>query len=278
MRGRDLREALRAGRRVYGTAIEGYGQPRWPRFFGNLGLDFVFMDNEHTPLNRETMAWAAQAYAANGIAPLLRIPELSASLAAIGVDLGAHGIIAPYAETVEQVKALIGAVKYRPLKGAALEQLLDGGAGPSNETVAYLPTYNPDAVLIIMIESPAGVANLPDLLALGGVDGVLIGPHDLSISLGIPEQYDHPRFLQALRDIIGHCKAAGVGVGIHYTTGPIERYLEWAAWGFNLVCIRSDTLYVARGISEELGGVRAALDGAPTTTDTDAIGASGHGV
>jgi 2-keto-3-deoxy-L-rhamnonate aldolase RhmA len=72
MRGSELRAALRAGRRVYGIAVEGYGQPRWPRFFSNLGLDFVFMDNEHTPLNRETMAWAAQAYAGHNIAPLLR--------------------------------------------------------------------------------------------------------------------------------------------------------------------------------------------------------------
>lgn len=276
MRGRDLREALRAGRRVYGTAIEGYGQPRWPRFFCNLGLDFVFMDNEHTPLNRETMAWAAQAYAANGIAPLLRIPELSPSLAAIGVDLGAQGIIAPYVETVEQVKALIGAVKYRPLKGAALQQMLDGGDGPSAETAAYLPGYNPDAVLIIMIESPAGVANLSALLALGGVDGVLIGPHDLSISLGIPEQYEHPRFAEAMREIIRQCKAHEVGVGLHYVSGPTERYLEWISWGFNLICHRSDTLFVARGIQDELGGLRAALDGADSGGDVDRIGGAGH--
>src|SRR5690606_24051230 len=198
MRGRDLRQALRAGRRVYGIAVEGYGQPRWPRFFSGRGLDFVFMDNEHTPLNRETMAWAAQAYAAQDIAPLLRIPELSASLAAIGVDLGAHGIIAPYVETVEQVKALIGAVRYRPLKGAAMQQMLDGGSAPCHKTADYQHGYSPDAVLIIMIESTASIANLPALLAPSGVDGVLIGPHDLSISLGIPEQYDDPRFTGAL--------------------------------------------------------------------------------
>jgi 4-hydroxy-2-oxoheptanedioate aldolase len=276
MRGADLRTALRAGERVYGTAVEGYGQPRWPRFFSGLGLDFVFMDNEHTPLNRETMAWAAQAYAAQGIAPLLRIPELSASLAAIAVDLGAHGVIAPYVETVEQAKALIGAVKYRPLKGAALQHLLDGGSAPSDETAAYLPTYNPDAVLIVMIESPAGIANLPALLALGGIDGVLIGPHDLSISLGIPEQYDHPRFTGALKQIIHHSRAQQVGVGIHYVSGSTERYLEWARWGFNLVCHRSDTLFVARGIQQEIGSLRQALDGTAQPAAGDQIGGAGH--
>ena len=104
MRGKELRQALTAGQRVYGIAAEGYGQPRWPRLFARLGLDFVFLDNEHTPLNRETVAWAAQAYAANGVAPLLRIPEASPCQAAMGLDLGAHGIIAPYVEAVEPLK------------------------------------------------------------------------------------------------------------------------------------------------------------------------------
>ncbi|MFO7321972.1 MAG: aldolase/citrate lyase family protein [Chloroflexota bacterium] len=275
MRGRDLRQALRAGRRVYGIAVEGYGQPRWPRFFSGRGLDFVFMDNEHTPLNRETMAWAAQAYAAYGIAPLLRIPELSASLAAIGVDLGAHGIIAPYVETVDQVKALAGAVKYRPLKGAALRQALDSGAFPNDETRAYLESYNPDAVLVIMIESQAGIDALPDLLAVPGVDAVLIGPHDLSISLGIAEQYDHPRFIDALRAIIEVCTSRNTGVGIHYVSGTNERALEWIRLGFNLIIHRSDTLYVAQGIETELGWLRQQLDGDADPAD-EHLGASGH--
>jgi 2-keto-3-deoxy-L-rhamnonate aldolase RhmA len=127
-----------------------------------------------------------------------------------------------------------------------------------------------------MIESPTGIDNLPSLLAPGGVDAVLIGPHDLSISCGIPEQYDHPRFTEAMREIIRHCQAAQVGVGVHYVSGPTERYLEWQSWGFNLICHRSDTLYVARGIRDELGGLRAALEGDGATRDADRIGSSGH--
>ena len=64
MRGSSLRAALHSGKRVYGIGLEGYGQPRWPRFFSNRGLDFVFIDTEHTPIDRTKMAWALPAYAA----------------------------------------------------------------------------------------------------------------------------------------------------------------------------------------------------------------------
>lgn len=286
MRGAELRKKLHTGERVYGIALEGYGQPRWPQYFSNLGLDYVFVDSEHTPAGRETIAWALQTYAAYGIAPLLRIPTISASQAAMGVDAGAHGIIVPYVETVEQVKEMVGAVKYRPLKGEALKKALDTGEFPNEATIAYLHDYNLDAVLIIMIESPAGVANLPELLSVAGVDCVLIGPHDLSVSYGIPEQYEHPLFLQTVEYIIKTCRAQGVGVGMHTITGSLEDALVWARRGFNFISHRGDTLYIARGIQNELQRLRDLLDSETMLAEDDAIlserpdslGASGHAV
>lgn len=277
MRGRELRQALRQGKRVYGIAVEGYGQPRWPRFLAQFGLDFVFLDSEHTPMNRETMAWAAQAYAAYGVAPLLRIPEPSPTRAAMGLDLGAHGIIVPYVETVEQVRGLVGAVRYRPLKGAALRSVLEQGRFPSEETAPYLDAYNADTLLVIMIESPAGVTNLADMLGLGGVDAVLMGPHDLSVSHGVPEDYDHPVFCQAVQQVIRTCQDHHVGVGIHFTSGGIERERRWIDWGCNLVVHLSDTLMVAKGIAGELNGLKHSLDGTELGGG-DALGASGHGL
>ena len=143
MKTKELQQILAKGGRVYGTCIEGYGHPKWPGCFARLGLDFVFMDNEHNPLNRETMAWAAQAYAANGIPPLVRIPDRSPAQAAMAMDLGAHGVIVPYVETVEQTKGVVGAVKYRPLKGEALDAVLNEGKFPSEETGPLLAGIQP---------------------------------------------------------------------------------------------------------------------------------------
>ena len=261
MRGKELRQALTSGRLVYGTCLVGYRQPVWPKMFAQAGLDFVFLESEHTPLNRETLAWVAQAYGANGVAPLLRIPEPSPTQAAMALDLGAQGIIVPYVETVEQVKAMIGAVKYRPLKGAALQKVLNENKFPNEETAAYLNDFNPDAVLIIMIESPAGVENLPDLLAPGGVDAVLIGPHDFSVSHGVPEAYDHPIFNEAAKKVVQTCREHRVGVGIHWLSADLDVQMRWIKWGCNFIVHGSDTMFIVRGLRQDIGQLKKMLAG-----------------
>ena len=261
MRGSELKKRLKAGKPVYGVGMEGYGQPRWPRFFAEYApIDFVFMDSEHAPNGRETIAWAAQCYAAYGIAPLVRIPDISASQAAMVMDAGAHGVIVPYVETAQQARDLLGAVKYRPLKGQALAEATTNGHFPNPETRAYLDAYNPDATLVLMIESGAGIANLPEILAVPGIDAIFIGPHDLSINLGIPEQYDHPRFVAAVDQVIAQCKAASVGVGMHVFFTGFENALKWFQRGMNFVSYRGDTLFVAEGLRHELGHIRQVLD------------------
>ncbi len=279
MNGQQLRAALAQRTRVYGIALEGYGQPRWPRFFSTIDLDYVFIDSEHTPQNRETIAWACQAYAAYGIAPLLRIPDPSPTQAAMALDAGAHGIIVPYVEDVNDVKALAGAVKYRPLKGRALADALDSGRFPNDETRQYLEDYNGHTNLIIMIESPAGIASLPEMLQINGVDAVLIGPHDLSVSHGVPEQYDHPTFVTAAQRVIQICQQNKTSVGIHFVNGTMDRAAAWFQWGFNFICQRSDTLFVAQGATGELALLRERLGDAGLKPDqSDRLGQSGHAV
>ena len=265
MKGQQLREALHNGQRVYGTALTGYHQPGWPRLFAKVGLDYVFIDNEHTPMNRETLAWACEAYAAHGVAPLLRIPEPSAALAAMALDGGAHGVIVPYVETVAQVREMVGATKYRPLKGHALTQAVEHGQFPNEDTAAYLKNFNPNAVLVIMIESPAGVENLPAMLEVSGVDAVLIGPHDFTISHGIPEQFEHPLFEERVRRVISVCKEKNVGVGIHYIGGSLERAVRWIQWGTNFISQRADTLFISEGLEHEIRYLREALDDNPAS-------------
>ena len=127
-----------------------------------------------------------------------------------------------------------------------------------------------------MIESPAGVKALPELLEIGGVDGVLIGPHDLSVSHGVPEQYDHPVFEAAVKSVIAVCQAADVGVGVHFISGTMERAFRWAEWGCNLICQRVDTLFNLHGAENEISSLRQRLDGIESTIDMDKLAGSGH--
>lgn len=260
MNGRELVAALHEGQRVYGTLIT-CTAPYWPGAIRNVGLDFVFIDTEHIPIDRHTLTWMCQVYRANGLAPIVRIPEPDPYRACMALDGGASGIIAPYVETVEQVRALRGAVKWRPLKGQRLADIIEGRIEPEPALVEYLGQRNSGNALIINIESVPAIKALDELLAVPQVDAVLIGPHDLSISLGLPEQYRHPTFDRAVRDIIRRARARGIGAGIHFSTG-IDQEIAWAQEeGANLIIHSSDISICQQGMLDDFGTLRKALDG-----------------
>lgn len=257
MLGNELIQALRSGKRVYGTAIYS-PSPIWPRVVTNLDLDMVFIDTEHTPQERNMISWMCHTFSALDLAPVVRIPEPDPYLAQMTLDGGAHGIIAPYIESPEQVKALGGAVKFGPLKGERLRAALDGESELEPELVDYLARRNVNKALFINIESVPALENLDDILSLPYIDCVLVGPHDLSCSLGIPEQYDHPDFDVAIRTIISKSRAAGVGIGIHHNFAHHE--IEWVKAGANLVMHSSDVSAFNRALTAEFKQIRQATD------------------
>ena len=206
-------ERLRGSRRLYGTLLVS-PSPHWVPVVAGLGLDFVFIDTEHIPLDREKLAWMCRAYRAEGLPPIVRITSPDPYEACVVLDGGASGIIAPYVESPEQVAALVGAVKKRPLKGRTLAEHL-AGAALEPGLRDYVAKGAAARTLIVNIESRPALAALDEILAVDGLDGVLIGPHDLSTSLGVPEQYDHPKFLAACDEIITKARARSLGAGVH---------------------------------------------------------------
>ena len=123
MNGTELGHALRNGRRAYGTLIVS-PSPSWPNLVATIGLDFVFIDTEHIPIDRHDLSWMCRTYRAMNIAPVVRIPSPDPYQACTVLDGGACGVVAPYIESAEQVQKLVGAVKLRPIKGRKLNQIL----------------------------------------------------------------------------------------------------------------------------------------------------------
>ena len=257
MNGQALSVALHKGDRVYGTCVVSTS-PKWPSMIAGVGLDFVFIDTEHMPIQRDQLAWMCQAYAALNLAPIVRIPEPDPYLACMALDGGAHGIIAPYVDSPAQVQALRGAVKFRPLKGRRLANALEGKEKLEPELDAYLAQWNTGRVMIVNIESVPALEALDDILAVPGLDAVLIGPHDLSLNLGIPEQYHHPAFNEAIGTIIRKARARHIGVGIHFSNG-IEKEIGWAKEGANLITHSSDFFLVRDALTADLKRFRDEL-------------------
>lgn len=259
MLGKALRDALHTGQRVYGTLVIS-PSARWPKTAAAIDLDFVFIDTEHNALDRNELNWMCQAYALLGIAPVVRIPNTEPDWACMALDAGAQGIIAPYTETPEQVQALAGAIKYRPLKGQRVPLIQAGQDDVEAELVDYIQSFNANNVLIVNIESVPALQALDDILAVEGLDAVLVGPHDLSASLGIPGQYRHPRFIQAVDTIIQKARVRGIGAGIHATfKDALEQEIRWAGLGANLIIHLTDQIAYRNSMRQDIDALKQAL-------------------
>lgn len=255
----ELKQTVQNGGRVYGTLVVS-NSPHWPNSMKKAGLDFVFLDTEHIVRNEETLAWMCCTYGAVGLVPIVRIPSPDPYKASQVLDGGAGGIVAPYVETVEQVQALRGAVKLKPLKGERLERVLRQDESLEPELEEYLRYRNEKSVLFVNIESTPAIQNLDAILRVPDLDGILIGPHDLSCSLGIPEQYEHPRFTEALKTIIGKTRERGLIAGMHtINSGPVSLVLEWLRMGLNLHIMEADLVYAGRGLGQDLRTIQQEL-------------------
>lgn len=257
MTGREIIQALHGGRHVFASAIVGIS-PQWPELAKKTGIDFVFVDTEHIPLDRQTLSHLCQTYQALGLPPVVRIPCNDPFEACKALDAGAGGIIGPYVETAEQVRDLVGAVKLRPLKGRRLADAVRDRATLEPELADYLERRNGDKILIVNIESVPALENLHQICSVPGLDAVLIGPHDLSCNLGIPEQYDHPRFEEAVQTVLRIAREHAIGAGVHFWLS-IEREIAWARAGGNLVMHASDLAAFSRTLKAEIDQLRQAL-------------------
>lgn len=232
------------------------------------GLDFVFIDTEHVPLDRKQLSHMCMEYTALGLPPLVRIPKADAVLARAVMDAGACGVVASYCETVEQVKELRRAVKLKPLQGELLELAMEEPERFEREhpkTAAFVKERNAHVALVLNIESRAAIRDLERLLAVPGVDSVLVGPHDLSCSLDVPEDFASPTFQGALKSIFTKARAAGVGAGIHQGMPPTtpgmtpEDVSRWIKeYGCNVYVHAADVNLFSTMLKTHLGIIRKA--------------------
>jgi 4-hydroxy-2-oxoheptanedioate aldolase len=260
-------EKLRTGNLLLGTLIAS-PSPMWPKAVENSGLDFVFIDTEHIALDRAQVSWMCQTYSRMGLPPVVRLPSPDPFEATKMLDGGAAAIIAPYVETPEQAQALRGAVKLRPIKGRRLEERL-AGQPFEPELEQYVAQRNQQG-LILNIESVPAIEALDKILAVPGIDAVLIGPHDLSCSLGVSEQYGHPKFCEAVRTIFGKARAAGIGAGIHYSGEPKDQ-AAFVRDGANFLIHSGDISLFQKHLRLELAAIKEAAGLKVTDTSSENV-------
>ncbi|MBU2907360.1 MULTISPECIES: aldolase/citrate lyase family protein [Arenibacter] len=253
----NLKQKLSNNQNIYGTCILSTS-PIWSKVVKGTGLDFVFLDTEHVPLDRTELTFLCQVYSAHGMDPIVRIPSPDPYAACMAKDAGAVGVLAPYIENIGQVQQIVGATKYRPLKGERLQNVLTGKEELSTVLKSYLQNFNQDSLCLINIESTIAVQRLDELLSVPGLDGIVIGPHDLSINMGLPEQYDHPDFEKAVKEIIHKARGKGLAAGIHFPAHP-EYQIKYVKEGANIVLHSSDMRLFSQKLSEDLNNIKKAV-------------------
>ena len=248
----DLRTRILGGETLFGTFAT-LGSPTAAEICGRAGFDWVIIDLEHGAAHESDLLASLYAVGSTPAAALVR--SRSADRLRVGrvLDLGAHGVMIPRIDLPEQAAEVISFMRYPPdgTRGLALSTR---GAGLGELGHTDVRAINQQVVGIIQIESPSAVEHAAEISAIDGVDVLFVGPADLSHSMGIPGQFDDPRFLESLDRVVAAADAAGKAAGILlFNMAVLPRYREL---GFRFIGLGSDGSFVADGARAVLARAR----------------------
>lgn len=253
MNGKRLKDKLQAGERVYGFFVVSMTYPTVVDVLPDEGLDFVVCTTEHNAHDLMDFMPLQTALHAKGIACLARVHSHDPWDIARVCDTY-DGVVVPYVEHADEVKRMVAAAKCRPLKGEALDRVIETGEYPSDLTRQYLEQRNANTVFCPMIESPRSVENLDAICAIPGIDAVFVGPNDMTVSMGLPEERDAPEFIGIMQRIIDTAERHGVAAGCHFH--KLEHSQRMIAQGARFIPYGSDHQFIGEGVRRALEALR----------------------
>ncbi len=253
---KNLRHALRSGQTVVGTWLNS-GSPIVAELLACCGFDYVCVDLEHSAVDLPQAQALFQAIVSGNpdCAPMARLHGVDYSLVKRYLDAGARGVIGPLVNTAEQAQLLVDAVKYPPAgrRGVGFCRANQYGINLGREVVAV----NEEILVAVQIEHIEGVNNIDAILAVPGVDAVFIGPYDLSASMGITAQFDHPDYLAARERILVACQRRGIPAGIHVVQPDTEELIKRATEGYRLLAYSLDITMLIKSSTVALEKMRS---------------------
>ncbi len=254
-----VKQALKKGQPVFGTMITEAGSTGFVWMLANMGYDFVYIDMEHSAYGLQPTADMIKVARLAGIVPLVRVTDLAYNLIAPVLDAGAMGLMLPRVETRQQVEQLVSYMKYPPVgvRGATAGRgSTDYGGATPQELVRHL---NENTMVILQIERKIAVDNIDELLSVPGVDAAVIGPFDLTISLG-EDSTSSPLVEEAIDKVVAAAKRHGVASGIHIADPSV--ILKWHERGMTLLGCNTDLGFFAAGANKTLATLKQGVGAA----------------
>jgi 2-dehydro-3-deoxyglucarate aldolase len=235
----NIRKLLQSGKPAIGSWINS-ASPIIAELMASTGFDFLTVDAEHSAVDLVQAQMLFQAIKSGNpqCAPLVRLAGNCYADTKRYLDAGASGVIAPFINTAEQARELIRSVKYPPvgMRGVGFCRANDYGMR-LRESVAVA---NDETFVCVQIEHVEAVRNIDDILSVPGIDAIIIGPYDLSASMGLTAQFDHPEIVCAIDAIGAACRRHSVVAGIHVVQPDTEEVARRYGEGYRFIAYSLD--------------------------------------
>jgi 2-dehydro-3-deoxyglucarate aldolase/4-hydroxy-2-oxoheptanedioate aldolase len=234
-----VKQALKEGKVQYGTGFWQLRSPEIPRLLKAAGFHWAFVDTEHGGFDLETVQDICRVANLVDFCPVVRVADLQYALIARALDCGAQGIIFPRVESPEVLERAVSWTKFPPVgvRGFGLAHpQIDYEARSFAEVVEHM---NANSLVVLQIETQRALDAREELLAVPGIDAVMVGPADLSISLGVPGEFQHPKMVAAMEAIRDSCNTHSVAPGTQTRNIGLAKF--WKERGMRFLGCSSDT-------------------------------------
>ncbi len=250
-----IKKKLKEGKASIGSWLQ-LPSPTIAEIMAKSGFEWLVIDMEHSTIGIQDIENLVRAIEGAGSVPLVRLWSNDPVLAKKVMDAGAYGVIVPMINTAQEAERAVKSVKYPPEGKRGVGLYRAQGFGTDFEE--YKKTVNRESLVIVMIEHKKAVENIRDILSVEGVDGLLIGPYDMSGSFGVPGQLDHPLVKEAQKKVLVVAKNLGVAAGIHVVHPSLEEVKARIEEGFRFIAFSTDAILLntsCREIISKLNGL-----------------------
>jgi 4-hydroxy-2-oxoheptanedioate aldolase len=242
MRPNEVKRGLKAGELRLGMNFGQLRSAEIPRLLVAAGFHWAFIDTEHGGFDLETVQDVCRVAQLAGLCPVVRVADLQYSLVARALDCGAQGIIFPRMEDPKLLETALSWTKFPPegVRGYGLmPSQIDYEPVPFSQVVEQV---NANTLTVLQIETRRAVEAREELLSVPGIDAVMIGPADLSISMGVPGEFQHPKMVEAMESIRDKCINKGIAPGTQTRSVSLAKF--WKDRGMRFLGCGSDISFL----------------------------------